>query len=114
MADQPALAVSLVYAHLDPSVRYTLRLHVITNTAAGQVRPRIDGQPVQPANTAKAIGERQDFAVPAEASKDGTVTVTFDPIDESQVNWRQYSRLVEAWLVAEPDARTSRETGNSR
>jgi hypothetical protein len=105
---------SLVYEHLDPATRYTLRLHVITNTKAGQVRPRIDGETVQPANTATAIGDRQDFAVSAEAAKDGRIVVTFDAIDESQVNWRQYSRLVEAWLVAEPDARGARDTGSSR
>lgn len=92
---------SLVYEHLDPGTRYTLRLHVITNTGAGQVRPRIDGEPARALTTATAIGDRQDFAVPVEASKDGRVVVTFDAIDESKVNWRLYSRLVEAWLIAE-------------
>jgi hypothetical protein len=28
------------------------------------------------------------------------VVITFDPVDERQLNWRQQSRLVEAWLIA--------------
>ena len=47
----------------------------------------------------------KDFAVPRQRVKDGSVVVTFEPIDESHVNWRQYSRLVEAWLVAESGTR---------
>jgi hypothetical protein len=105
---------SIVYDRLDPAARYTVRLHVITNTAAGKVRLRIDGEPAQALDTATAIGDRQTFAVPADASRDGTVVLTFDPIDESAVNWRLYSRLVEAWLLVEPAARPATASGEKR
>jgi hypothetical protein len=105
---------SIVYDRLDPAARYTVRLHVITNTAAGKVRLRIDGEPAQALDTATAIGDRQTFAVPADASRDGTVVLTFDPIDESAVNWRLYSRLVEAWLLVEPASRPAAASGENR
>jgi hypothetical protein len=105
---------ALAYDHLDPSVRYRVWLHVITNTAAGQVRLRIDGAPAPASNRAVAIGDRQTFDVPVEASRDGRVVLTFDPVDERQLNWRQYSRLVEAWLVAESDAASPAEPGANR
>lgn len=89
----------LTYGHLDPDARYEVRLHVITNKAAGQVRLRIDDQPATPLAPAVHIGDLLRYSVPAAAVADGRLVLTFDPIDESDVNWRQYSRLVEAWLI---------------
>jgi hypothetical protein len=45
------------------------------------------------------LGELKEYPVPAAALTDGRVVVTFDPIDEQHLNWRQHSRLSEAWLV---------------
>ena len=42
----------------------------------------------------------KEYAVPREALADGRLVVTFDPIDEANLNWRQQSRLSEAWLIA--------------
>jgi hypothetical protein len=90
---------AIVYTHLDPSARYVVRLNVITPKAPGQVRLRIDGQPAEVSRPARARGELFEFAVPPAALADGTVTLTFDDIDESALNWRQHSRLVEAWMI---------------
>jgi hypothetical protein len=76
-----------------------VRLNVITPDGAGQVRLRIDGQPLQPSRQAVSRGDTVEFEVPAALVNDNTITLTFDDIDESRVNWRQYSRLVEAWLI---------------
>ena len=44
VAGEPALARGAGLRAPRSDATYTLRLHVITNTAAGQVRPRIDGE----------------------------------------------------------------------
>jgi hypothetical protein len=94
--------LSIEYSGLDPSARYVVRLHVVTNKTAGQVRLRIDGEPVAPIGPATAIGDRQTFVVPEAATRDARVVLTFDPVDESHLNWREQSRLAEAWLIVEP------------
>ena len=76
---------------------YLLRLN-----GNGDVRPRIDGQAVTPAAYSRVMGELKEYRVPADALKDGRVVITFDPVDERQLNWRQQSRLVEVWLIATP------------
>jgi len=55
---------------------------------------------VNATSTSRTLGELKEYAVPREALTDGRVVVTFDPIDESYLNWRQRSRLSEAWLIA--------------
>jgi hypothetical protein len=65
---------------------------------------RIDGERVEPSRAAHVAGEPVEFAVPSAALADGRLTLTFDEVDESQVNWRQYSRLTEAWLLRRESA----------
>ena len=89
----------IVYRHLDPDATYLVRLNVIRPKAPGEVRLRIDGQAVAPSRAARERGDLVEFAVPASLVKDGVITLTFDDIDESGVNWREYSRLVEAWVI---------------
>lgn len=89
--------LAIVYDQLDPASTYLLRLN-----GNGDVRPRIDGQAVTPAAYSRVMGELKEYRVPADALKDGRVVITFDPVDERQLNWRQQSRLVEVWLIATP------------
>jgi hypothetical protein len=89
--------LAIVYDQIESSRSYVLRLN-----GNGDVRPRIDGQPVAPAVYSRILGEPTEYRVPADALKDGRVVITFDPVDERQLNWRQQSRLVEAWLIANP------------
>lgn len=90
--------LAIVYERLDAQGTYTLRLNGV-----GEARPRIDGQAVQPMqamSSSRTLGEFKEYAVPREALADGRVVVTFDPLDEEHLNWRQQSRLSEAWLIA--------------
>ena len=51
-------------------------------------------------STAARSASCKEYRRPRAALADGRLVVTFDPIDERQLNWRQYSRLSEAWLIA--------------
>jgi hypothetical protein len=90
---------ALVYEHLDPSARYEVRLQVITPDAPGRVRLHIDGTPASPSSSPRALGEPWAFDVAPGHVQDGRLVLTFDPVDESHLNWRQHSRLAEAWLI---------------
>lgn len=89
----------MAYTHLDPAAPYVVRLNVIKPDAPGEVRLRIDGQPAIVTRPARVRGDLIEFAVPPALLRDGAITLTFEEIDESHVNWRQHSRLVEAWLI---------------
>ena len=65
----------------------------------GDVRLKIDDELVETLDYGKTLGELKDIRVPAAALADGRVVLTFDPIDESHLNWRQHSRLSEVWLI---------------
>ncbi|HEX7088394.1 MAG TPA: hypothetical protein VF198_18695, partial [Vicinamibacterales bacterium] len=90
---------AIVYEALDPAATYIVRLHVVAREKAGDVRLRLDGRPVAPIRTPSVPGELYEFEVPAELVADRRLELTFDPIDESHLNWRQHSRLAEAWLI---------------
>ena len=90
---------ALVYHGLDPAVRWVFRC-----TGYGKVLPRADGMPLQPARDDRDIGGIKEFPVPPELTRDGVLTVTFDPVpNEEHLNWRQQSRLAETWLIPVPD-----------
>jgi len=86
--------VGLRYEGLDRNARYTIRL-----TGRGDVRLRADGVLLTPTKYSKKIGEFKEFDVPPEKVADGQLLLTFDPIDEDHLNWRQQSNLAEAWLL---------------
>lgn len=86
--------LAIVYERLDAQGTYTLRLNGV-----GEARPRIDGRALDSKSGSQPFGEYTEYAVPREALADGRVVVTFDPIDEDHLNWRQQSRLSEAWLI---------------
>ena len=92
---------ALRYTNLDPATTYVLRL-----TVTGDVRPRLDGVPADVVDPGAFVPMLREVAVPASAVADGEVIVTFDDIDESDRNWRQYSRLHEAFLRGSEDQRT--------
>jgi hypothetical protein len=37
--------------------------------------------------------------VPAALIKNGKIALTFDDINEDNINWRQQSRVTEVWLI---------------
>lgn len=82
------------YSDLDAAATYRIRL-----TITGDIRLRIDGVPVEVKDMGAFVAGWHEAEVPAAAVADGSVTLTFDEIDESDRNWRQHSRLHEVWLL---------------
>jgi hypothetical protein len=94
--------LALVYDQIDPAASYVVRLN-----GPGDIKLKIDGELVEPVKYSKTLGELKEYRVPAAALVDRKVELTFDPIDESQLNWRQHSRLSEVWLIKQaPDRAT--------
>ncbi|WP_157898787.1 hypothetical protein [Luteitalea pratensis] len=86
--------IALVYEQIDPQASYVVRLN-----GNGQVRLRINGAPVAARHDSTMLGDPKEFVVPADAVRSRRIVLTFDDIDESDRNWRQHSRLHEAWLL---------------
>lgn len=84
----------LRYEAVDPSAEYLVRL-----TGNGKPRLRADGEPLTPSKTSRKIGEFKEYPVPKKLTADGKLTLTFDAIDESHLNWRQHSHVAEVWLL---------------
>jgi len=84
----------LIYERLDPNASYRVRL-----TGYGETKLRLNGQPATPTVYGKEIGEFKEFHVPGSLLKNGNLVVTFDPLDEGHLNWRQQSRVSEVWLL---------------
>jgi hypothetical protein len=89
--------LAIVYERLDPKASYTLRLNGV-----GDAKPKIDGEPAPPRAYGRALGEVKEYDVSSAALADGRLVVTFEAIDERHLNWRQHSRLSEAWLIRKP------------
>lgn len=86
--------LALEYNGLDSTASYTIRV-----TGYGECLLKINGQRVVHGIYGKGIGEIKEFPVPAELIKNGKITVTFEDINEDNINWRQQSRITEAWLI---------------
>ena len=89
---------AVVYEGLDPGATYTVRCG-----GYGKFLLRIDGDAVyQTPPRSSEMGEVEDFSVPAKYLADRKLVLTWDhPTDEGHLNWRQYSRLAEVWLLKE-------------
>ena len=88
--------LDVVYEGLDPDATYTVRL-----TGYGQSLLKMDGVRVEPTlDEGKEIGRFKEFPVSPEHLKDRKLVLTWDtPTDEEHLNWRQRSRVSEAWLL---------------
>ncbi len=86
---------AVVYAGLDPQATYTVRL-----TGYGKFLLKMDGAAVTPRVARREIGQFNEFPVPPRLIDDRRLVVTWDvPTDESDLNWRQQSRVAEIWLL---------------
>jgi len=86
--------VALEYNGLDSTAGYTIRV-----TGFGECLLKINGERVEHTLYGKGIGEIKEFPVPPGLIKDRKITVTFEDINEDNINWRQQSRITEAWLI---------------
>lgn len=84
----------LVYTALDPQAAYVFRC-----TGYGDAKVRANGELLTPMRYDKEIGGIKEFPVPSALLAEGRLFITFDPLDEAHLNWRQQSRIAEAWLI---------------
>jgi hypothetical protein len=82
------------YTALDPTADYVVR-----TSGVGDCFLRVNGVRIAPTLDGRKLGETKEFPVPRGLTRDGTITVTFDPTFEPQLNWRVQSRLTEIWLI---------------
>ena len=87
--------LGLRYGGLDPDAGYTLR-------ATGYREPivKANGVALEPREPGPyRIGEFIVFDLAPALYRDGSLVVTWEPPDESHLNWREHSRLTEVWLL---------------
>ncbi|MEQ8882913.1 MAG: hypothetical protein RLQ12_24950 [Cyclobacteriaceae bacterium] len=84
----------LEYEDLDPNARYLIRV-----TGYGDALVRVDGKRLEPIKYEKHREGFKEFIVPKSIVGDGKMTLTFDRAEESHLNWRNYSRISDVWLI---------------
>jgi len=85
---------ALIYEDLDPEADYLFRC-----TGQGNALPSADGLPLTHSRYGTKTGDIKEFPIPRQATADGTLRITFQtPGGEEHLNWRQQSRINEAWL----------------
>jgi len=84
----------LRYIGLDPNADY-----VFKTTGVSSCLPRANGIRLIPSVDGREVGDVKEFPVPRLAYREGHLTITFDVPFEPGINWRQMSRLSEAWLI---------------
>ena len=87
-------AANLEYRNLNPEAEYLLKV-----TGIGKLIPLADGEMLSAERDATEPGEFRLFAVPRQLTNDGTLTITWGDPDDRHLNWRQWSRVHEVWLV---------------
>ena len=66
---------------------------------AGTGEVRINGKRMEPILYNKEVEGFKEFVVPRNSVGNGKITLTFDQPEESQINWRKYSRISDLWLI---------------
>lgn len=84
----------LEYEDLDPNARYLIRI-----AGYGDALLRINGKRMEPILYNKEVEGFKEFVVPRNSVGNGKITLTFDQPEESQINWRKYSRISDVWLI---------------
>ena len=85
------------YTALDSDAKYVLRVAGLSEAII-----TMDGKPILPTVYHKGLGEFKEFPVPADLIQDGELLVHWSRPDESTMNWRQYSRVSDMWLLKKP------------
>lgn len=84
----------LEYSDLDPNGRYLIRI-----SGFGEALLRVDGERVEPTIYNKGLEEFKEFPLSQKYVSDGMIEVTFDQPEESNLNWRQHSKVCDIWLL---------------
>ena len=89
----------VTYNDLDTSASYIVKLF------AQRTSPlMIDGTKANLVKTGETFDQvtEQIFEVPAEALKDGRITLTWEKLDEKHLNWRQRHYVTDIWVMKAP------------
>jgi len=84
----------LEYTNLDPNARYLIRV-----SGYGDALIRVDGERLEPVIYNKELETFKEFVVPRRLVGDMEIKVTFDQPEESNLNWRKYSKVTDVWLI---------------
>lgn len=84
----------LDYDKLEPGARYIIRV-----CGYGDALLRVDGVRLSPVVYNKEADTFKEWIVPLSLTGDGKITVTFDEPEESNLNWRNQSRISDVWLL---------------
>lgn len=87
-------APRLLYEDLDPKARYMIRI-----AGYGDALLRVDGERISPVLYNKELEEFKEFPIDRRFFQDGKLEVSFDEPEESHLNWRQYSKVCDIWLI---------------
>jgi hypothetical protein len=86
--------VAVEYNGLDSIADYTIRI-----TGFGESLLKANGMRITPTLYGKGIGELKEFPLPKGLIGQGKLVLTWDEINEDNLNWRQHSRITEVWLI---------------
>jgi len=84
----------LKYADLDPNGRYLIRI-----AGYREALLRVDGERIAPTLYNKGYEEFKEFPLNPKYVSDGKLEVSFDQPEESQLNWREASKVSDVWLI---------------
>ncbi|MEQ6119465.1 hypothetical protein [Reichenbachiella sp. MALMAid0571] len=84
----------LEYNKLDPEASYLIRV-----SGYSEALLRANDVRLTPTKYEKELETFKEFLLPKELIKEGKLRLTFDQPDELELNWRQYSKVMEVWLI---------------
>ena len=90
--------LGMEYNGLDSTAHYTVRI-----TGYGETLLKANGRRVTPSRYGRTIGAIKEFPIPPSYIEHGRLVLTWDPLNEDFLNWRQHSRLTEVWLIKTAD-----------
>jgi hypothetical protein len=65
----------------------------------GEALLKANGQRLTPTTYDKELETFKEFTLPTDLIRDGHLILTFDKPDEAHLNWRQYSKVTDVWLL---------------
>lgn len=84
----------LEYNDLDPTGSYMIRI-----SGYGEALLRVDGERIAPSRYNKGMEQFKEFELSPKYVSDGKINISFDEPEESTLNWRQYSKVFDIWLL---------------
>jgi hypothetical protein len=89
----------ITYNDLDTQARYVVKL--FSQRPSPLVIDGVAAKLIKTGETYDKVTE-QIFEVPAEASRDGRIKLTWEKLDESHLNWRDRHYVTDIWVMKRP------------